>query len=55
MSDPIFEMREVETDESSLIELSDIEKHFGAVIALAGVSIAVTAVGFNLHAWQIDK
>ena len=43
MSDPIFEMREVETDESSLIELSDIEKHFGAVIALAGVSIAVTA------------
>ena len=41
MSDPMIEMRDVETDEDSLIELSEIEKHFGAVIALAGVSISV--------------
>ena len=41
MSDPMIEMRDVETDEDSLIELSKIEKHFGAVIALAGVSISV--------------
>ena len=41
--EPAFEMRDVEVDEDSLIELSRIEKHFGAVIALAGVSVSVYA------------
>ena len=43
MSEPLYEMRDVSTDEESLIELQKIEKHFGAVIALAGVSVAVHA------------
>ncbi len=43
MSEPLVEMRDVHTDDASLIELQDIEKHFGAVIALAGVSVAVYA------------
>ena len=43
MSDPLLEMQDVKIDEGSLIELSKIEKHFGAVIALAGVSVAVFA------------
>ena len=43
MNEPLVEMRDVETDEDSLIELSNIEKHFGPVIALAGVSVAVSA------------
>ena len=41
MSEPLYEMRDVSTDEESLLELEKIEKHFGAVIALAGVSVAV--------------
>lgn len=41
MVDPIVEMRDVETSEDSLIELANIEKHFGPVIALAGVSVSV--------------
>lgn len=41
MSAPDFEMRDVGTDDPSLIELAEIEKHFGAVIALSGVSISV--------------
>ena len=43
MSEPLVEMRDVHTDDASLIELREIEKHFGAVIALAGVSVAVYA------------
>ena len=43
MSEPLYEMRDVGTSEDSLIELQEIEKHFGAVIALAGVSVAVYA------------
>lgn len=43
MSDPLIEMRDVETGEDSLIELSNIEKHFGPVIALAGVTVSVMA------------
>lgn len=43
MSDPLVEMRDVETGEDSLIELSNIEKHFGPVIALAGVTVSVMA------------
>jgi len=36
-------MRDVSRSEDSLIEPRLIEKHFGAVIALAGVSVAVYA------------
>ena len=43
MSEPLVEMRDVSTSEDSLIELQEIEKYFGAVIALAGVSVAVYA------------
>ena len=41
--EPAFEMCDVEVDEDSLIELSKIEKRFGAVTALAGVSVSVYA------------
>ena len=39
MSTPIVEMRDVET----IVDMRNIEKHFGAVIALAGVSFDVRA------------
>ncbi len=39
MSTPIVEMRDVET----IVDMRDIEKHFGPVIALAGVSFDVRA------------
>ena len=38
-----YEMRDVSMSEDSLIEPRQIEKHSGAVMALAGVSVAVYA------------
>jgi len=35
MSEPLIEMQNVET----IIEMKNIEKHFGSVIALSGVSL----------------
>lgn len=39
MAEPIIEMKNVET--TPIIEMKNIEKHFGAVIALSGVSLTV--------------
>ena len=39
MAEPIIEMKNVET--APIIEMKNIEKHFGAVIALSGVSLTV--------------
>ena len=40
MSKPLIEMQDVETtDDETIIEMKKIEKHFGSVIALSGVSL----------------
>ncbi len=41
MTDPIMQMKNVDTE--PIIQMKNIEKHFGAVIALAGVSLDVIA------------
>ena len=44
---PLYEMRDESTSEHPLVKPRQIEKHFGAVIARAGISVAVHAGEFH--------
>ena len=41
MTEPLIEMKNVETTDEPIIKMKGIEKHFGSVIALSGVSLDV--------------
>jgi len=41
MTEPLIEMKNVETTDEAIIQMKGIEKHFGSVIALSGVSLDV--------------
>jgi simple sugar transport system ATP-binding protein len=41
MTEPLIEMKDVETTDQAIIKMKGIKKHFGSVIALSGVSLDV--------------
>jgi simple sugar transport system ATP-binding protein len=41
MTEPLIEMKNVETTDEAIIKMKGIKKHFGSVIALSGVSLDV--------------